>query len=349
MKTKFALAFYYIVISFLAACAAAIVIKLIFWPPCTQYGNTCVIDPWSTAGLAGTVLAVAATVLAILGAVAVAAWWTSLNDRVNDQVKKLYETQKVEINTQVDTLLDDQRRKVDTQLEEFQTAFRSLKSSEVILRKQINLLHKSTQDVEEMAIEGITSVFAADFLEQWAQKSTEGRKFPRIFLRMAGSYLNEVEHRLPQAESSLEKGERYLESRDDFFRIRFLNAALEPSSDKFSVPSLQSLQAEIRKDLEEFISNSPFSDVLSNWDGALRWFGMGMDHKEFIIPGEDDEFIESLTKLRERVETLTPKVEQLKQNRERLVAKAKELLLEVNTYIAASKIDVTPRKEQVQD
>src|SRR6266566_9157542 len=102
MKTIFAIVCYCIAIGFLVACVAVIVVKLIFWPPCTQIGNTCAIDPWSTAGLAGTVLAVSATVLAILGAVAVAAWWTSLNDRVNNQVTKLYETQKVEINTQVD-------------------------------------------------------------------------------------------------------------------------------------------------------------------------------------------------------------------------------------------------------
>ena len=54
MKTKFALAFYYISIGFLTACAVVIVIKLIFWPPCTQTGNTCVIDSWSAAGLVET-------------------------------------------------------------------------------------------------------------------------------------------------------------------------------------------------------------------------------------------------------------------------------------------------------
>src|SRR6266568_4242533 len=80
MKTKFALAFYYISIGFLTACAVVIVIKLIFWPPCTQTGNTCVIDAWSAAGLEGSILGVSATMLAILGAVAVAGWWTSLND-----------------------------------------------------------------------------------------------------------------------------------------------------------------------------------------------------------------------------------------------------------------------------
>jgi hypothetical protein len=113
MKTKVALAFYYLAIGFLTICAGVIVVKLIFWPPCTPTGNTCVVEPWSVAGLAGTVLAVAATVLAVLGAVAVAAWWTSLNERVVEQVKRLYEAQKKEVNTQVDTLLKDQKATID--------------------------------------------------------------------------------------------------------------------------------------------------------------------------------------------------------------------------------------------
>ncbi len=100
MQTKIALAFYYLSISLLVACSLVIVIKLIFWPPCTQMGNTCVIDPWSVAGLAATILGVAATILAVLGAVAVAAWWTSLNERVNNQVivlvTKFYDEQKAE-------------------------------------------------------------------------------------------------------------------------------------------------------------------------------------------------------------------------------------------------------------
>src|SRR6266516_4729875 len=134
MKTKIALAFYYIAIGFLVACAVVIVDKLIFWPPCTQTKTTCVIDPWSTAGLAGTVLAVSATVLAILGAVAVAAWWTSLNATVTERVKKLYKKQQREVNTQVDTLLADQREKVDGQLEGFQKAFQPLEARVTIVR-----------------------------------------------------------------------------------------------------------------------------------------------------------------------------------------------------------------------
>src|SRR6266581_528090 len=116
MKTKFALAFYYLAIGLLTTCAIVIVVKLIFWPPCTKMGNTCMIDPWSVAGLAATILGVAGTILAVFGAVAVAAWWTMLNKRVSDQVTILYGRQKREVNTQVDTLLAEQKQKIDVQL-----------------------------------------------------------------------------------------------------------------------------------------------------------------------------------------------------------------------------------------
>src|SRR5215470_4811878 len=99
-KTRLALYFYYLTISLLTICAITIVVKLIVFPPCAPQGNTCVVDPWSAAGLEGAVLAVSATVLAILGAVAVAGWWTSLNTRVADQVKALYEAQQKEVNKQ---------------------------------------------------------------------------------------------------------------------------------------------------------------------------------------------------------------------------------------------------------
>ena len=142
MKTWFALAFFYFVIGLLAACAIVIVAKLIFWPPCTQTGNTCVVEPWSVAGLAGTVLAVSATVLAILGAVAVAAWWTSLNRLVTERVQTLYESQKKEVNTQVDHLLKEQQQKVGDQMALFQD---KLAEARVSIGQTLKLAEESSR------------------------------------------------------------------------------------------------------------------------------------------------------------------------------------------------------------
>ncbi len=62
-----------------------------FWPPCTPTGTkdtTCIVDGWSVAGLAATITGLAGTVLALLGAFAVAAWWTNLDARVEQHVNE---------------------------------------------------------------------------------------------------------------------------------------------------------------------------------------------------------------------------------------------------------------------
>ncbi len=100
-KTIFVFVVYCLAIALLTACAVTIVVKLIFWPPCTDTGKNCVIDPWSAAGLAGTILGVAATMLAILGALAVAAWWGYLDKRVTEQVNRRLSAQEKAINVRI--------------------------------------------------------------------------------------------------------------------------------------------------------------------------------------------------------------------------------------------------------
>src|SRR5258708_32167759 len=103
-KTIFVLVVYCLAIALLTACAITIVVKLIFWPPCTDTGKNCVIDPWSVVGLTAAILGVAATVLAILGAVAVAAWWGDLDGRVTRRVK-----------SRVMQVVREMKREADTQ------------------------------------------------------------------------------------------------------------------------------------------------------------------------------------------------------------------------------------------
>ncbi len=101
MKARIALAGYWLTVIFLTASAGAIIYKLIFWPLCTSSGpqvsNCTVVDSWTIAGVTATVLGVSATLLAILGALAVAVWWTGLEERVSKQIAKLVEEQKQEL------------------------------------------------------------------------------------------------------------------------------------------------------------------------------------------------------------------------------------------------------------
>jgi hypothetical protein len=115
MRTRYALTFYYVVTSLLVVCAAIIVVKLLFFPPCTPAGpngSVCTVDGWSIAGLAATVLGVAAAILTILGALAVAYWWAELDKRVKAHVTELF---NAPLDNKVEDLLDKQKKKVEAQ------------------------------------------------------------------------------------------------------------------------------------------------------------------------------------------------------------------------------------------
>lgn len=178
-KTRFALYFYYLAIGLLTACAIAIVVKLIVFPPCAPHGNTCVVDPWSAAGLEGTVLAVSATVLAILGAVAVAGWWTTLDRRVKDQVGVLYEDQKKEARNDLADFLTAQQREVSDRFSIVQTNLQSVESRINEATTDIDKLEEMTYKAEEMVIDGLM-VLGAPYLEEWAKNAMTHPGFAKI-------------------------------------------------------------------------------------------------------------------------------------------------------------------------
>ena len=93
MTRNITLVIYIFAIGLLVTLTGIIIFKLLFWPPCTPIGTkdtSCIVDGWSVAGLAATILGVAAAILALLGAFAVAAWWSDLNKRVSEQVTKIF-------------------------------------------------------------------------------------------------------------------------------------------------------------------------------------------------------------------------------------------------------------------
>ncbi len=87
MKSLLPIIAFYVAIGLLVIFSAIIVWRLMFLPPCTPTkDSSCLLDGASVAGLAATVMGVAAAILALLGAFAVAAWWTNLDERINKQV-----------------------------------------------------------------------------------------------------------------------------------------------------------------------------------------------------------------------------------------------------------------------
>ncbi|HEX6485023.1 MAG TPA: hypothetical protein VF043_39775 [Ktedonobacteraceae bacterium] len=319
MKTKFALAFYYLAIGLLTACAITIVVKLIFWPPCTQTGNLCVIDGWSVAGLAGTVLAVAATVLAILGAVAVAAWWTSLNERVTDQVKKLYSEQKAEINIRVDQLVSDQQDKITKVSEQLDVLQKKLVPIEIHLNttqaemgkftEEIDRLRQMARDVEDITIEGLM-VIGAHPLEEWAQKAMQKYKFGTIPIKMVEGYLDVINDELTKAEEELRNDEKDLQHYEQVYQtIR---------SYSMGVSSAQSqLKNWLAKD-DGKVKHS--AKVLLYWEGANRWLAL-------MQYGQENETQKQLT---EKIEVYRPRIQQLRQLHEQVRERTLAFLLKAD-------------------
>lgn len=113
MVTRTARATYYIAICVFLICLVILVVKMTFWPVCTG-GPPC--DGWTIAGLVAAILGVSTAFLGILGAIALAAWWTSLDKRVEDHVTQLFTAQIQAVQDSINQLkerADELRGKVD--------------------------------------------------------------------------------------------------------------------------------------------------------------------------------------------------------------------------------------------
>lgn len=170
-KTIFVQVVYCLAIALLTACAVTIVVKLIFWPPCTDTGKNCVIDPWSVAGLAGAVLGVAATLLAILGAVAVAAWWLELNKRVSNQVNKEVDAANKLLTEQIEKAESEQVASLNDRMTE-----------------QVNRLYsKQAKEIETAILKHIVTKFELDHLSYFNR--------PEAFLaEYSENFIPELQH-----------------------------------------------------------------------------------------------------------------------------------------------------------
>jgi hypothetical protein len=108
---------YYLAIVMLILFVGVVIYRLLFGTPCTIVGNYCVGDGWSIAGLAATILGVSATVLGILGAFALAAWWTDLDKKVRDQVDASMNDREKALNQRVDAIVQQQELKISIQFQ----------------------------------------------------------------------------------------------------------------------------------------------------------------------------------------------------------------------------------------
>lgn len=170
-----AIAVYYLAIIALLALLAVAMYKLITTPPCSKTTlNACVIDGWTVAGLAASILGVGATLLAIIGAVAVAAWWTNLNSIVDKRVN-------AQVEARLGILLEEQKKTLKEQTEQLV----SVKEKELKDIIGLGLQKAARLDEEIKNVEGelritqrelIIGVMKQDpwVLETWASEMAAG-------------------------------------------------------------------------------------------------------------------------------------------------------------------------------
>ncbi len=171
MVTRTARATYYIAICVFLVFLAVLVVKMTFWPVCTG-GSTC--DGWTVAGLVAAVLGVSTAFLGILGALALAAWWTSLDKRVEDRVTQLFTAQIQAVQDSINQAkerVDELRSKVDaiehtlpTQIQAVQDSINQLDRHTYDLRGKVDAIESTIPDLElkiSVAQESATKAFEA--------------------------------------------------------------------------------------------------------------------------------------------------------------------------------------------
>jgi hypothetical protein len=158
-----------------------IVFKIMFWPPCTTIGKDCVVDGWTMAGFASTVLAVAATVLALLGTFAVAAWWTGLEERVNKMVDIKLDKQAGETEKKITKMLDEKKVELEQRID------RMLAEKKVELEQNIGrmlTIQKDTleQRIDRMLVEKKVELEQNNRKMLAIQKDTLGKRIDRMLV-----------------------------------------------------------------------------------------------------------------------------------------------------------------------
>jgi hypothetical protein len=325
MKKNLALIVYIFAITLLSACAITIIVKLIFWPPCTQTGNICVVDGWSVAGLAASILGVSATVLAILGAVGVAGWWIWLNDRVKNLITKLYEDQRLEVNKNVDDLLKDQQQKIESRIENVQTTLLPLENKVEQSQTRIEAFNETLDDFEE----SITKSFAAmgPFLaEPVAQRAIGTKRFPTFPFYMTITYLNLIkqENELPVLEREIatyQEGISHMQLRTGS-NVDLSNSAIRSEVENHRKSVLSYLD----------VFNSPsllIASILEDCRRTLYWWKAAKDNQPktpSLKPEDFDNVQRELDPYNIRIEKAEQDFDKLKSDAQSLLSHIENLL-----------------------
>jgi len=190
-----------------------ITLKIAFSPICSSDAqHVCIVDTWSIAGLTAAVFGIAATLLAFLGAFAVAYWWANLDQKVAKQVEarttELIEQRIKDQDEKFQRQIADNMRAFDgqiavsvhafeTQIARLETNFETQIADNVHkLDAQITQLKGSFQFIrKELVITAM--IFPPWDVEKWANELLAVDPSSEVAVRMVISYLQEVDSFLP--------------------------------------------------------------------------------------------------------------------------------------------------------
>lgn len=176
---------YYLAIVMLILFVGSVIVRLWF-APCTMIGNYCVGDGWTIAGLAATIPGISATVLGILGAFALAAWWTDLDKRVQKQVEASLNQREEILNKRMDdifaTLEANYSEKVQDLLTRFSERINQSFSEQqqvlTIVTNQIERLRDEYMKINKMAED--TTKIAVDVAMSGTPWGIESRAYDAV-------------------------------------------------------------------------------------------------------------------------------------------------------------------------
>ncbi len=193
---------FYVFIGILIIFFVGITFKIAFSPICSADAQkVCVIDTWSIAGLTAAVFGIAAALLTFLGAFAVAYWWASLDQKVDDQVKartnELIEQRIQAQETKFQAQIEGNVKAFETQIAQLETKFQAqIADTLKRLDVQIDQLKGNFEFIRREVLI-VTMMFPPWEVDAWARELLLVDPSSEVAGRMVRSYLQEVDYQLP--------------------------------------------------------------------------------------------------------------------------------------------------------
>ncbi|HYT43487.1 MAG TPA: hypothetical protein VEP90_14205 [Methylomirabilota bacterium] len=259
--------------------------------------------------------------LAILGAVAVAAWWTSLNKLVTKRVTKLYDKQKAE----VDKTLDTQQQKIEVHIKSLQALLSPLEDKVKQSETRLETVNETLYDFEE----SITKSFAAMgplLAEPVAQRAVGTKRFPTFPFYMTISYLDLIkqENKLSQLEQEIAT---YQES------LKLIESRTSPNKDDLDIAArsvMESYKQTLSSYLDGFNSSSLLIALnLGDWHRTLYWWKAAKDNQPKTPSLKPEDF----DKVQKEFDLYSTRMEKAEQDFGKLKSDAQFLLSRIENLL----------------